>query len=200
MTPLMYSSAPGVVKRRLRYARRFSSVDSTPIVSKRFLMVPVLSSAARIPFPSATSAAAVSCSSMFDMESPWLAVSGSIMAGLESAQPADVAQLVEHWLPKPRVAGSSPVVRVYPRRRSKAMSMYAVVDPATGETVKEYPTITDDELREGIARADRECSSATPVAARAALVLRVGELHPERRTELAEIIVAEMGKPVLQAR
>ena len=24
---------------------------------------------------------------------------------------ADVAQLVEHWLPKPRVAGSSPVVR-----------------------------------------------------------------------------------------
>ena len=52
----MYSSAPGVVKRRLRYARRFSSVDSTPIVSKRFLIVPVLSSAARIPFPSATSA------------------------------------------------------------------------------------------------------------------------------------------------
>src|SRR5881398_2638015 len=59
MTPLMYSSAPGVVKRRLRYARRFSSVDSTPIESKRFLIVPVLSSAARIPFPSATSARAV---------------------------------------------------------------------------------------------------------------------------------------------
>src|SRR5437899_4014099 len=71
MTPLMYSSAPGVVKRRLRYARRFSSVDSTPIVSKRFLIVPVLSSAARIPFPSATSAAAVSCSSVFGMETPW---------------------------------------------------------------------------------------------------------------------------------
>src|SRR4051795_6593799 len=59
MTPLMYSSAPGVVKRRLRYARRFSSVDSTPIESRRFLIVPVLSSAARIPFPSATSARAV---------------------------------------------------------------------------------------------------------------------------------------------
>ena len=25
--------------------------------------------------------------------------------------PADLAQLVEHWLPKPRVAGSSPVFR-----------------------------------------------------------------------------------------
>src|SRR6266536_5851129 len=63
MTPLMYSSAPGVVKSRLRYARRLSSVDSTPIESKRFLMVPLLSSAARIPFPSATSALAVSCRS-----------------------------------------------------------------------------------------------------------------------------------------
>ena len=83
------------------------------------------------------------------------------------------------------------------------MSIYAVVDPATGETVKEYPTITDDELREAIARADRayrEWSRATTVADRAALVRRVGELHSERRTELAEIIVAEMGKPVRQAR
>jgi succinate-semialdehyde dehydrogenase/glutarate-semialdehyde dehydrogenase len=83
------------------------------------------------------------------------------------------------------------------------MSMYAVVDPATGETVKEYPTITDDELRDAIARADRahrEWSSAVTVADRASLVRRVGELHSERRKELAEIIVAEMGKPVGQAR
>src|ERR671927_87781 len=83
------------------------------------------------------------------------------------------------------------------------MSMYAVVDPATGETVKEYPTITDDELRDAIARADRahrEWSKATSVADRAALVRRVGELHSERRKELADIIVAEMGKPVGQAR
>src|SRR5579884_3658395 len=75
MTPLMNSSTPVVVKRRLRYARRFSSVDSTPIVSKRFLIVPSLSSAARIPFPSATSARAVSCSSVCGMEVSCLAVS-----------------------------------------------------------------------------------------------------------------------------
>ena len=83
------------------------------------------------------------------------------------------------------------------------MSMYAVVDPATGETLKEYPTITDDELRDAIARADRahrEWSRAATVADRALLVRRVGELHSERRKELAEIIVAEMGKPVRQAR
>jgi succinate-semialdehyde dehydrogenase / glutarate-semialdehyde dehydrogenase len=38
------------------------------------------------------------------------------------------------------------------------------------------------------------------VADRASLVRRVGELHSERRKELAEIIVTEMGKPVGQAR
>src|SRR4249920_1434549 len=89
------------------------------------------------------------------------------------------------------------------RRRSEVTSMYAVVDPATGETVKEYPTITDDELRDAVARADRahrEWSKAATVADRASLVRRVGELYSERRKELAEIIVAEMGKPVRQAR
>jgi succinate-semialdehyde dehydrogenase / glutarate-semialdehyde dehydrogenase len=83
------------------------------------------------------------------------------------------------------------------------MSMYAVVDPATGETVKEYPTITDDELRDAIARADRahrEWSSTATVADRASLIRRVGELHTERRKELAEIIAVEMGKPIGQAR
>src|SRR6516225_4968066 len=81
--------------------------------------------------------------------------------------------------------------------------MYAVVDPATGETVKEYETISDDELRDAITRADcahRDWSKTVPVADRASLVRRVGELHSERRKELAEIIVSEMGKPVRQAR
>ncbi len=79
------------------------------------------------------------------------------------------------------------------------MSQYAVVNPATGETVKEYPTIADDELRDAIGRADRahrEWSSSTTVADRAALIRRVGELHNERRQQLGEIIVREMGKPI----
>ena len=33
------------------------------------------------------------------------------------------------------------------------MSDYAVVDPATGETIKEYPTITDEQLTDAIGRA-----------------------------------------------
>ena len=82
------------------------------------------------------------------------------------------------------------------------MSVYAVINPATGETVKEYPTISDSDLQDAIARVDtahREWSSSTSAAERAELVRKVGALHTERRQELAEIIVREMGKPVEQA-
>ncbi|HEV2727316.1 MAG TPA: aldehyde dehydrogenase family protein, partial [Solirubrobacterales bacterium] len=82
------------------------------------------------------------------------------------------------------------------------MSTYAVVNPATGETIKEYPEIGDDELRAAIDRADQASKSwpsSTGVAERAALVRKVGELHSERRQQLAEIIVREMGKPIEQA-
>jgi succinate-semialdehyde dehydrogenase / glutarate-semialdehyde dehydrogenase len=82
------------------------------------------------------------------------------------------------------------------------MSDYAVVNPATGETVRTYPTITDAELDAAIAAAyqtHREWSRSSTVAERAALIRRVGELHFERRQELAEIIVREMGKPIEQA-
>jgi succinate-semialdehyde dehydrogenase / glutarate-semialdehyde dehydrogenase len=82
------------------------------------------------------------------------------------------------------------------------MSTYAVVNPATGETIKEYPEIGDDELRGAIDRADqasRSWPSSASVAERAALVRRVGELHSERRQQLAEIAVREMGKPIEQA-
>jgi len=82
------------------------------------------------------------------------------------------------------------------------MSTYAVVNPATGEKVREYPEIGDAELRAAIDRADeasRTWSGSSSVAERAALVRRVGELHGERRQQLAEIIVREMGKPIEQA-
>jgi succinate-semialdehyde dehydrogenase / glutarate-semialdehyde dehydrogenase len=82
------------------------------------------------------------------------------------------------------------------------MSDYAVVNPATGEEVKSYPTISDADLDNAIARADeahRTWSSSTTVAERARLIRRVGELHTEQRQRLAEIIVREMGKPIAQA-
>src|SRR3954471_6592006 len=86
--------------------------------------------------------------------------------------------------------------------REEFMSDYAVVNPATGETVKEYPTISDEDLRDAIGRADkavREWSASTTVEDRAKLVRRVGEIHAEQRERLAGIIVREMGKPVEQA-
>ncbi|MBO1737274.1 NAD-dependent succinate-semialdehyde dehydrogenase [Leifsonia sp. TF02-11] len=79
---------------------------------------------------------------------------------------------------------------------------YAVTNPATGETVKTFDTITDAGLEAAIASADnayRTWSKTTTVEERAALVRRVGQLHVERRQELADIIVREMGKPVEQA-
>jgi succinate-semialdehyde dehydrogenase/glutarate-semialdehyde dehydrogenase len=82
------------------------------------------------------------------------------------------------------------------------MSTYAVVNPATGETIKEYPEISDGDLRAAIERADgayRSWSGSSSVAERAVLVRKVGDLHHERRQQLAEIIVREMGKPVEQA-
>jgi succinate-semialdehyde dehydrogenase/glutarate-semialdehyde dehydrogenase len=79
---------------------------------------------------------------------------------------------------------------------------YAVVNPATGETGRVFPTISDEELDAAVALAyktHREWSRSTTVKERAALIQRVGELHVERREELAAITVREMGKPMEQA-
>ena len=82
------------------------------------------------------------------------------------------------------------------------MSSYAVVNPATGEKVEEYPEISDAELAAALGRAWEAHSQwrSTPVAERAGMVKRVGELHVERQDALAEIAVREMGKPMEQAK
>ena len=82
------------------------------------------------------------------------------------------------------------------------MADYAVVDPATGSLIKEYPTIGDADLDSAVARAHAArgpWGSGTTVAERAAIIRRVGQLHEERKQDLGEIISREMGKPVAQA-
>jgi succinate-semialdehyde dehydrogenase/glutarate-semialdehyde dehydrogenase len=82
------------------------------------------------------------------------------------------------------------------------MTDYAVINPATGDTVKEFPTISDSDLEAAIALAyetQRTWSRSTTVAERCELVRKVGELHVERREQLAEITTREMGKPLEQA-
>ena len=82
------------------------------------------------------------------------------------------------------------------------MSLYAVVNPATGDVVQEYPTATDKQIEEDLAsahKAYREWSKTSTVAQRAALIRKVAALHTERRQELAEIINREMGKEIESA-
>jgi succinate-semialdehyde dehydrogenase/glutarate-semialdehyde dehydrogenase len=79
---------------------------------------------------------------------------------------------------------------------------YAVTNPATGEKLKTFETIGDDELKAAIGRAHdahRGWGREKTVEERAKVIARVAEIHTERREELAEIITREMGKPVEQA-
>lgn len=79
---------------------------------------------------------------------------------------------------------------------------YAVVNPATGEKVADYPEITDAALEQAIAgayAATRGWGRSTTVAERAAIVAKIGDLHNERREELAQALVEEMGKPLSHA-
>ena len=77
------------------------------------------------------------------------------------------------------------------------MSDYAVVNPATGETVARYDSFTDAQVEAALARAQAAFVAwrERPVAERAGIVRRAAELHRERRKDLAAIITREMGKP-----
>ena len=82
------------------------------------------------------------------------------------------------------------------------MGKYAVINPATGETVKDYPDATAAEIESALESAQRtyqEWSRTTTVAERAALAHRAAELFDERKDELGAIINREMGKPLDQA-
>ena len=77
------------------------------------------------------------------------------------------------------------------------MSHYAVTNPATGEVIRTYPEITDEALVLAVgagAEAHLTWGRRSTVAERVVLIQRVGDLHRERREELAAIIVMEMGK------
>ncbi|WP_284990248.1 NAD-dependent succinate-semialdehyde dehydrogenase [Arthrobacter sp. efr-133-TYG-120] len=81
------------------------------------------------------------------------------------------------------------------------MSTFTVTNPATGETLAEYPSATAAEVEAALSdthRVYREWARTTTIAERAALAQRLAELFVERKDELAAIINREMGKPVAQ--
>lgn len=79
---------------------------------------------------------------------------------------------------------------------------YKVTNPATGKVESEYPTASDAEISDLLARAASGYASwkTTDIAHRSGIVARVGQLHAERADELSAIISREMGKPARQAK
>ncbi|HWG14423.1 MAG TPA: NAD-dependent succinate-semialdehyde dehydrogenase, partial [Streptosporangiaceae bacterium] len=80
--------------------------------------------------------------------------------------------------------------------------MYQVVNPATGKVESEYPTATDAEISDVLARADAGYKSwrRTSLEERAEILRRVSQLYRDRSDELASIITREMGKVTAAAK
>jgi succinate-semialdehyde dehydrogenase / glutarate-semialdehyde dehydrogenase len=79
---------------------------------------------------------------------------------------------------------------------------YATVNPYTGETVKEFDTLTRDEVDRAVAGAHDAFLAwrERPIAERAAIVRRAGELMLERAGALARLVTLEMGKLIAESR
>jgi succinate-semialdehyde dehydrogenase/glutarate-semialdehyde dehydrogenase len=82
------------------------------------------------------------------------------------------------------------------------MSLYSVTNPATDESLQDYPVISDAEVQNALVAADSAFRgwNRKEIDGRAKLLGRVAELYLERREELAMIITREMGKPIAQAQ
>ncbi|GAA2547697.1 NAD-dependent succinate-semialdehyde dehydrogenase [Mycolicibacterium diernhoferi] len=78
------------------------------------------------------------------------------------------------------------------------MTTYAVTNPATGETLKGFPGITDEDLATAIGQAAsaQAAWSASSIAERVEVLRKVAAIYDERAEELGAIISREMGKPI----
>jgi succinate-semialdehyde dehydrogenase/glutarate-semialdehyde dehydrogenase len=79
---------------------------------------------------------------------------------------------------------------------------FAVLDPATGETIADVPRMGTAETRRAIVAAERALPEwkHRPAKERARVLRRIGDLMLERREELAALLVAEQGKPLAEAK
>lgn len=85
---------------------------------------------------------------------------------------------------------------------SKATTFFDVKNPATQEVVTRVPFATDDEMKAATKAAADAYDSwrKTPVVARQRLMMRLLHLIEENKEELAESIVKENGKTIIDAR
>jgi succinate-semialdehyde dehydrogenase/glutarate-semialdehyde dehydrogenase len=74
----------------------------------------------------------------------------------------------------------------------------ASIDPATGETLRSYDALTDDELEAKLRRADRAFRDyrRSSFADRARWLTRAAEILQAEKDALGELMTREMGKPI----
>lgn len=81
-------------------------------------------------------------------------------------------------------------------------SKYATVNPATGELIRGFETISDADAEKALIRAHEAYLDwrKADLKERAAVIGRVADLFRQNATELAQLMTLEMGKPVTQAK
>jgi succinate-semialdehyde dehydrogenase/glutarate-semialdehyde dehydrogenase len=81
------------------------------------------------------------------------------------------------------------------------MTTMRSINPATGETLAEHPVLTSEELERRLALAAEAAVRwrRTPVAERAAVVARLGDLLEADKQRLGRLMTLEMGKPIQAA-
>jgi len=77
-----------------------------------------------------------------------------------------------------------------------------ITDPATQEVIAKVPQTTDDEINQAVAAAQTafETWRKTPITTRARIFLKYQSLIRDHMDELAEILTAEQGKTIADAR
>ncbi|MER1974141.1 MAG: CoA-acylating methylmalonate-semialdehyde dehydrogenase, partial [Psychrobacter alimentarius] len=77
-----------------------------------------------------------------------------------------------------------------------------ITDPATQEVIAKVPQSTDDEINQAVAAAQTAFQTwrKTPITTRARIFLKYQSLIREHMDELAEILTAEQGKTIADAR
>lgn len=75
-------------------------------------------------------------------------------------------------------------------------------DPSTGEAIGQWPVATKDDVDRALQAAQRgkRAWAATPMSERIATLLRAADIFDEHRSEIAELISTEMGKPIAMAK
>jgi acyl-CoA reductase-like NAD-dependent aldehyde dehydrogenase len=82
------------------------------------------------------------------------------------------------------------------------VSKYATVNPATGELIRGFETISDADADQALIRAHEAYLDwrKADLKERVAVIGRVADLFRQNAAELAQLMTLEMGKPVTQAK